>query len=190
VEGRAVQDAEKIYLLLNKPRGYVTTAADEKGRATVYALLPEGLEWVAPVGRLDAASEGMLLFTNDSEWAAKISDPASHLDKIYHVQIGRLADEPMLAALRRGVETPPGERLRCKQVRVLRTGKKNCWLEMVLDEGKNRQIRRMTEGLGVAVMRLIRVSIGPLPLGDLAKGGFRRLREEEKAAIDRALRLR
>lgn len=190
VDGRAIREAEKIYLLLNKPRGYVTTAADEKGRATVYALLPEALEWVAPVGRLDRASEGMLLFTNDSEWAAKISDPSSHLDKTYHLQIARLADERMLAALRRGVATPQGELLKCKEVRVLRAGEKNCWLEMVLDEGKNRQIRRMTDRIGVAVLRLIRVSIGPLPLGDLAKGAYRRLREEEKAAIDRSLGLR
>ncbi len=91
VDGETVRDAEKTYLMLNKPRGIVTTAADEKGRDTVYALLPSDLAWIAPVGRLDQASEGLLLMTNDSEWAARITDPASHLDKTYAVQINTVA---------------------------------------------------------------------------------------------------
>jgi 23S rRNA pseudouridine2605 synthase len=189
VEGRALRGAERVYLVMNKPRGVVTTASDEKGRATVYSLLPSGMDWIAPVGRLDMASEGMLLFTNDSAWAAKITDPESHLDKTYHVQIGRLADDRMLETLRRGVETPPGEVLQCREVRVLRAGEKNCWLEIVLDEGKNRHIRRMMQGVGVEVLRLVRVAIGPVKLGELGKGKYRGLRDEEKLALDRKMQL-
>jgi 23S rRNA pseudouridine2605 synthase len=187
VAGKAVRAAEKIYLMVNKPRGIVTTAADEKGRETVYSLLPEDLHWVAPVGRLDRASEGMLLFTNDSEWAARITDPESHLEKTYHVQIGAVAGARLLEALQHGVEMPNGEMLKAKRARLLRAGEKHSWLEIVLDEGKNRQIRRMLDGLGAEVLRLVRVAIGPVPLGDLPKGAHRMLRSEEKSALDRAL---
>ncbi len=100
VAGQSVKSAEKIYLMMNKPRGIVTTASDEKGRDTVYSLLPAEMEWIAPVGRLDKASEGLLLLTNDSVWAARITDPATHLDKTYHVQIGTVANQEMLAKLR------------------------------------------------------------------------------------------
>jgi 23S rRNA pseudouridine2605 synthase len=187
VDGRPVAAAEKIYLVLNKPRGIVTTAADEKGRDTVYSLLPRKLQWIAPVGRLDRASEGLLLFTNDSEWAARITDPASHLDKTYHVQIGAVADAPLLEALERGIATPKDGELKAKRASILRTGDKNSWLEIVLDEGKNRQIRRMLDAFEMEVLRLIRVSIGTLELGDLAKGTHRRLSADEKTALDKAL---
>lgn len=187
VEGKSLSAAEKIYLMLNKPRGIVTTAADEKGRDTVYSLLPSDLPWIAPVGRLDQASEGILLLTTDSEWAARITDPASHLDKTYHVQISVLADDHLLEALQRGVEIPKGDVLKAKRATLLRAGQKHSWIEIVLDEGKNRQIRRMLDALGVEVLRLIRVSIGPLRLGDLPKGNHRALRPEEKLALDGAL---
>ena len=188
VDNTVLGAAEKIYLVLNKPRGVVTTASDEKGRETVYSLLPPGLPWVSPVGRLDQASEGLLLFTNDSEWAARVTDPGSHLDKTYDVQVGRVADERLLQELKQGVHSGR-ETLRVKVARLLRSGEKNSWIEIVLDEGKNRQIRRMLEGLGVRVMRLIRVSIGPVRLGELAKGAHRVLRSEEKNAIDTMLGL-
>jgi 23S rRNA pseudouridine2605 synthase len=189
-----------IYLIMNKPRGVVTTASDEKGRETVYDLLEPGLPWVGPVGRLDKASEGLLLLTNDSEWAAKITEPSSHLDKKYHVQVDCIADEDLLARITRGcaVETSvgresfvrePAENLRVKGARLLRHGDKNSWLEITLDEGKNRQIRRLLEAQGVQVLRLVRVSIGPLELGDLKKGSVRQLTAAEKEEIDRALRV-
>jgi 23S rRNA pseudouridine2605 synthase len=186
IEGAEVRAAEKIYLIMNKPRGLVTTAADEKGRGTVYSLLPKDLAWIAPVGRLDKASEGLLLFTNDSAWAARISDPASHLDKTYHVQIDRVADEELMGRLRSGVRVDEGERLGAKSVRMLRSGEKTSWLEIVLDEGKNRQIRRMLAANGVEVLRLVRVAIGPVQLGSLAKGEQRGLRAVEKDALERA----
>ena len=187
VADKPLAAAEKLYLMVNKPRGIVTSAADEKGRDTVYSLLPANLRWVAPAGRLDQASEGLLLFTNDSEWAARITDPKSYLEKTYHVQIRAVGDAPLLETLQHGVEMPKGETLKAKRACVLRAGEKNSWLEIVLDEGRNRHIRRMLDALGVEVLRLIRVSIGPVRLGDLTKGGHRALRPEEKLALDRLL---
>jgi 23S rRNA pseudouridine2605 synthase len=180
--------AEKLYLLLNKPRGIVSTASDEKGRDTVYSFLPKDLQWLAPVGRLDKASEGLLLLTNDSQWAARITDPATHLDKSYHVQINVLAAQPLIDSLLRGIETAKGEILRAKRVGLLRTGEKNSWVELILDEGKNRQIRRMFDALGIEVLRLIRVAIGPLQLGALPKGEHRSLHPDEKASLDDILK--
>ena len=180
--------------MLNKPRGLVTTARDERGRATVYdCLAGTGLPWLAPVGRLDKASEGLLLLTNDSEWAARITDPSRHLDKEYHVQIDHVADADLLGRITRESAEgdaggdPPLASLRAKEARLLRHGDKNSWLEITLDEGKNRQIRRLLESVGVQVLRLVRVAIGPLALGDLKKGASRRLTADEKQSIDRAL---
>jgi 23S rRNA pseudouridine2605 synthase len=191
VDGRLVESAVKVYLALNKPRGVVTTASDEKNRKTVYAFVEaasvnRGLPWVAPVGRLDKASEGLLLLTNDSEWAARVLAPETHLNKTYHVQIGRVADAALLEKLNRGVKTD-GDFLRVSSVRILRSGERNSWLEIVLDEGKNRHIRRMLEALEVEVLRLVRVAIGPLDLGKLPKGSVRSLTIEEKQAIDVSL---
>ena len=187
VDGKVVAAVAKVYLMLNKPRGVVTTASDEKGRQTVYAFLDSASPWVAPVGRLDKASEGLLLLTNDSEWAARVTSPASHLAKTYHVQIDRVADATLLESLNQGVRAEDGEFLRVTAVRILRGGNKNSWLEIVLDEGRNRHIRRMLSALGVEVLRLVRVAIGPLPLGQLSKGSVRRLTSDEKRAFDQAL---
>jgi 23S rRNA pseudouridine2605 synthase len=204
VDSEVIQERGKIYLMMNKPRGVITTAADEKGRPTVYTVLNQGLinqgqmaekaeqasdlAWIAPVGRLDQASEGLLLMTNDSEWGARITAPETHLDKTYHVQIGTVADEKLAQVLMSGVMTRAGEVLRAKRVCQLRAGQKNCWLEIVLDEGKNRHIRRMMEALGVEVLRLVRVAIGPLQLGDLAKGAHRALTADEKRRLDVVMR--
>lgn len=191
LDGRALEPERKVYLMMNKPRGLVTTASDEKGRATVYQVLSKAekaIPWVAPVGRLDKASEGLLLLTNDSEWGARIAAPETHLEKTYHVQIGTLADARLLSAIAHGIKTEDGEWLRARRIRELRSGEKNCWLEIVLDEGKNRQIRRMFEALRIEVLRLVRVAIGPLQLGELPKGKYRSLTLEEKQSIDRAMR--
>jgi len=183
LDGMDVAAAEKICVMLNKPRGHVVTASDERGRDTVYTLLQNGnFPWLAPVGRLDKASEGLLLLTNDSAWAARLTDPASHLDKTYHVQIDRLPDAALLAALHEGVEDH-GERLAVKSARELRRGDKYAWLEIVLDEGRNRQIRRILAAFDVGVLRLIRVAIGTLALGELAKGQWRVLAGAELAAL-------
>lgn len=186
VDGQPIWAAEPVYLMMNKPRGVVTTASDEKGRATVYGLLPEHAPWVGPVGRLDQASEGLLLFTNDSEWAARITNPKSHLDKTYHVQIGAVPDDALLRKLKSGVNTEEGDQLRVKRANIVRHGERNGWLEIVLDEGRNRQIRRMLEGLGIEVLRLVRIAVGPVVLGDLAKGACRELTAHEKANLDQS----
>ena len=190
VDGERIGDAKKVYMLLNKPRGAVTTASDEKGRETVYDYLGGEVggdaRWLAPVGRLDKASEGLLLLTNDSEWAARVSAPATHLDKTYHVQISTVANDALLAALRTGVQSE-GDTLRVRRVDILRRGERNSWLEIVLDEGKNRHIRRMLDTLGIEVLRLVRVAIGPLALGDLAKGTTRALTPAEKDLVDEAM---
>ena len=190
VDGVAVERQKHVWLMLNKPRGMVTTASDEKGRSTIYDCLKLGLPWLAPVGRLDKASEGLLLLTNDSEWGAKITAPETHLEKKYHVQVAALADDALIGNLTRGVRTDGNEVFRVKSVQILRLGERNSWLEVVLDEGKNRQIRRMLETLGIEVLRLVRVAIGPLALGDLAKGAYRPLTTEEKQLLDEAMRLR
>jgi 23S rRNA pseudouridine2605 synthase len=185
-DGKPALAQSRIYLMLNKTRGLVTTADDEKGRATIYSCLPEGLPWVAPVGRLDQASEGLLLVTNDSEWAARIAVPESHLPKTYHVQIAGPGDAALLKDLVQGVRCH-GPILKATSARVLRRGERNSWLEIVLDEGKNRQIRRMLQALGIEVLRLIRVSVGSLQLGNLPKGSHRPLTPKEKATLDAAL---
>jgi 23S rRNA pseudouridine2605 synthase len=188
VQGHALKPAEKIYLMLNKPRGIITSASDEKGRDTVYSLLPQNLTWLAPVGRLDKATEGLLLLTNDSEWSARVTDPATHLDKTYHVQIAAIADPQLIESFERGVATDRDGILRSKRARILRSAEKNSWLEIILDEGKNRQIRRILEALGIEVLRLIRVSIGPLQLGDLPKAAHRPVTLAELTALNRAMR--
>ena len=190
VDGVQVRSGPKIYVMLNKPRGLLTTASDERGRDTVYSVLKseDALPWLAPVGRLDKASEGLLLLTNDSEWGARIAAPESHLEKTYHVQIGRVADDLVVQAITRGIRTEDGDVLSARECRLLRSGEKNSWLEIVLDEGKNRQIRRMLEALDIDVLRLIRVAIGPLQLGKLPKGTYRHLSRQEKEALDSAMK--
>jgi 23S rRNA pseudouridine2605 synthase len=187
VDHGTVKSEAKVYLILNKPRGVVTTASDEKGRDTVYAHLPKGLPWVAPVGRLDKASEGLLLLTNDSEWAARITAPETHLDKTYHVQVQGACEDDIPKAMMKGVRMKDGEVLRARIAEILRRGERNTWLTIVLDEGKNRQIRRMLQGMGTIVLRLVRISIGPLALGDLPKGSCRALSSSEKRALDLAM---
>jgi 23S rRNA pseudouridine2605 synthase len=185
VDGQPVGEAVRVYVMFNKPRGLVVSAADERGRATVYdALAGAGLPWLGPVGRLDKASEGLLLLSNDTVWAAGISDPATHLDKTYHVQVDGRPDASLLARLAEGV-LDQGERLVARKVALLRAGEKNAWLEIVLDEGRNRHIRRLLAAHGVEVLRLVRVAVATLALGDLPKGHWRHLEEAEVAALRR-----
>jgi 23S rRNA pseudouridine2605 synthase len=179
VDAAPIQKTERVYLMLNKPRGLVTTRTDELGRDTVYTCLANGnFPHISPVGRLDKASEGLLLFTNDNAWANSITDPITHLDKTYHVQVGTLADETLLNLLKKGV-IEDGEPLRVKRASIIRHGEKNSWVEITLDEGKNRHIRRILETFDIEVIRLMRVSIGALTLGTLPKGQWRLLTREE-----------
>jgi 23S rRNA pseudouridine2605 synthase len=183
LDGEAVSATKRVYLAINKPRGVVVSAADEQGRDTVYELLAaSGLPWLGPVGRLDKASEGLLLLSNDSVWAAHLTDPRFHVDKTYHVQIDTIPDQLVLDRMIQGI-ADKNETLVAKRVSLLRSGEKNAWLEVVLDEGRNRHIRRLLEAQGIGVLRLIRVAIGNLALGNLTKGQWRHLSEEEVAGL-------
>lgn len=182
VDGARVAHVAHAYVMLNKPRGLVTTADDPQGRATVYSCLAgASLPFLAPVGRLDKASEGLLLLTNDSRWGATLTDPRSHVDKTYHVQVRGADPAGAMARVAAGVvERESGERLEVKSIALLRTGSRGgAWFAVVLDEGRNRQLRRIFAEVGMEVQRLVRVAIGPLPLGDLAKGAWRLLTEDE-----------
>jgi len=184
VDGQPVLAERKVYLMLNKPRGLVTTRDDPQERATVYDCL-DGIElpFVARVGRLDKASEGLLLLTNDTRWAQRVLDPASNVEKVYHVQIDRLPDEAMLERLQAGMVLD-GERLVAKSASVLRAGTRNAWLEVVLSEGRNRQIRRLLDAVDAAVLRLVRIDVGGVRLGELPRGAVRHLTPAEKARLD------
>jgi 23S rRNA pseudouridine2605 synthase len=183
VDSQRLEAAPRVYLMLNKPRGLVTSASDERGRPTVYQCLKgEPLPNLSPVGRLDMASEGLLLLTNDTAWANRIASPETHLAKVYHVQVNRIADEQLVHEMEQG-RAVDGEFLSARQVKILRCGSRNSWLEVVLTEGKNRHIRRLLAAFEIEVLRLIRISIGPLALGELAKGSFRHLTEQEVRAL-------
>ncbi len=183
VDGVAIQGRRRVYLALNKPRGLIVSASDERGRDTIYELLKDAaLPWIAPVGRLDKASEGLLLLSNDPEWAAGITNPSGHVAKTYHAQVQGVPDDTVLNAIKTGVEDR-GERLAATPVRVLRTGEKNAWLEIVLEEGRNRHIRRLLAALDYPVLRLVRIAIGPIALGTLAKGEWRHLTRDEVEAL-------
>jgi len=184
VDGVDVKAAIHVYVMLNKPRGLLVSAADEQGRDTVYtALAAAGLPWLGPVGRLDKASEGLLLLSNDTTWASGITDPVTHMDKTYHVQVSGQPDDSVLMKMLSGVNES-GDFLKAKRVILLRAGEKNAWLEVVLDEGRNRHIRRLLAALGFDVLRLIRVAIGSLALGALAKSQWRELTAEEVSKLD------
>ena len=189
VDGAPLHRAQRIVIALNKPRGLVTTARDEQGRDTVYRCLEgSSFGWLAPVGRLDKASEGLLLFTNDPAFAAHITNPETGPNKTYHVQVSSQIDETLPARLREGAqvrmrEDEAPQRLSVKSARWLREGERNAWLEIVLDEGRNRQIRRVLEAFGINVLRLVRVAVGDVVLGDLPKGAWRALSDGEMAAL-------
>jgi 23S rRNA pseudouridine2605 synthase len=183
VTGRDGPAAAPLYLMLNKPRGLVTSTSDEQGRDTVYRCFDgAGLPWMSPVGRLDKASEGLLLFSNDTSWSARITAPESQLDKTYAVHIDRIASNAELARMLHGVDID-GEPHAVKRASLLRSGGTNSWLEIVLDEGRNRQIRRILAAMDITVLRLIRVRIGALELGDLAKGTWRHLEAHEVSGL-------
>lgn len=187
IDDRAVQAAERVYIALNKPRGLIVSTADERGRETIYALLESTqLPWLAPVGRLDKASEGLLLLSNDPQWAAGITEPGSKLFKTYHVQVSGIPDQAMLDAMRSGIDDA-GEHLSAVSVQLLRAGARNAWLEVVLDEGRNRHIRRLLNALDHEVLRLVRIAIGTVELGTLAKGQWRRLSISEAAQLSTPL---
>jgi 23S rRNA pseudouridine2605 synthase len=170
-----------LTLALHKPRGVVTTRRDERGRRTVYDLLPPGLPWVFPAGRLDADSEGLLILSGDAALAVRLTEPAHRIPKTYHVTLDAPTAEADLDRLRRGVDLPGG---RTRPARVRRLGGEGSpVLEIVLTEGRNRQVRRMAAAVGRRVRRLVRVAIGGLELGNLPPGACRVLDEADRALL-------
>ena len=191
VDGRSVGDeTERIVLAFHKPAGLVTTRVDPAGRPTIYAALGDVGRWVFPVGRLDRDTSGLLVLTNDHRLGHRLTDPAHHVPKTYHVRVAGVPDGAALRTLREGVALAGGERTRRARVRPLGTARDGTtWLEIVLTEGKNRQVRRMCAGIGHDVRELVRVRIGAFALGDLAPGAWRRLEPDEVARLDRAARV-
>lgn len=181
VDGEWVHARQRVYLMMNKPAGYVTTTADELGRRTVYELLPPDAARLNAVGRLDLQSEGLLLFTNDTRWADRILDPSTHTDKTYEVQLSRPLLQAHLEGAIAGVDTGRGVMLSFKAVSPMERGAD--WWTIVLDEGRNRQIRRVLESLGYKVERLIRTGIGSVRLGSLPSGGVRALDAAERESL-------
>ena len=186
VDGRRVgDDTERVVLALHKPPGYVTTRVEPGGRPTVYDLLDDVGRWVFPVGRLDRDSAGLLIVTNDHRLGQRLTDPEHHVPKTYHVRVDGIPDAAALDALRSGVELGDGTRTRPARLRSLGSGRDGTWLEIVLTEGKNRQVRRMCAAIGHDVVELVRVAIGALLLGDLAAGEWRALDAADLAALER-----
>lgn len=189
VDGKPLRQPERlVYFLLNKPKGYVTTVSDPQGRPTVMDLIGKRAERVYPVGRLDYASEGLLLMTNDGTLAEKLMKAGSHVPKTYRVKVGGRPDEKALARLRAGVaiELEDGRRVKTSpaKIRLVEDGA-NPWYEVVLIEGRNRQIRRMFERVGHHVEKIKRVQLGPLVL-DVDSGKFRELRKKEIEQLKQA----
>lgn len=190
VDGKALKNAERlVYYLLNKPKGYVTTVVDPEGRPTVMDLLPKSRERVYPVGRLDYASEGLLLMTNDGALSAELMKAGSHVPKTYRVKISGKPGEKAIAKLRAGVtiELEDGRRVKTSPAKIrLAEDGANPWYEVVLMEGRNRQIRRMFGQVGHHVEKIKRVQLGPLVL-DVEPGRFRELTSEEVEKLRRAV---
>jgi len=191
VNGKLLHGAQRnVYLLLNKPKGYVTTVSDPEGRPTVMSLLRGVSERVYPVGRLDYGSEGLLLLTNDGELAGRLMKAASHVPKTYLVKVAGVPSPEALAKLRKGVSIPTANGKRVKtapaKIHPLREAE-NPWYEVTLIEGKNRQIRRMFEQVGHHVEKIKRVRYGPLEL-DVHPGEFRRLTPHEIARLKSAIK--
>lgn len=168
---------QRVYFMLNKPRGLVTTRKDEKGRPTVFDCLKSVEQYVFPVGRLDADSEGLLLFTNDSRFAETITNPLTQIPKRYEVELDRPLAAGDIFKLAVGVAFPDGSVAKPRSVQPLDSENKR--LEIVLEEGKNREIRRICEAAGFEVKKLFRTHVGDLALGDLPAGSFRALHANE-----------
>lgn len=185
--GRALARHARLVLALHKPRGVVTTRSDERGRRTVYDLLPAGQPWIFPAGRLDADSEGLIVLTNDARLAEALTDPEHHVPKTYRVTVTGAPAESALDRLRRGIELEDGPTRPAKVTAVARAPDLT-ELDVVLREGRNRQIRRMFAAIGHRVVRLVRTRIGALPLGALAPGTHRALDEAEIEVLMRGAR--
>ena len=182
LDGKPLRSAEKSYILLYKPKGYLTTYRDPQGRPTVYDLTADAGGWLSPVGRLDLDTSGLLLMTNDTDFAERITNPDHKVPKTYQLKASTLLSDEQIEALRRGVTLNDGP-TRPADVKRLRDSAKYTFLEMIISEGRNRQVRRMVEAVGGKVLKLVRTAIGPIRLGDLPIGKWRELTPAEVEAL-------
>jgi pseudouridine synthase len=186
LDGQRLRRARKLYLLLYKPRGVITSHGDREGRKTVYDLLGDERRWLSPVGRLDRDTTGLLLMTNDTDFLEFITDPASRVPKTYLVKANGIVPDETFGRMCEGIEMKRGDRARPERVRRLHDRGKYSWLEVVLTEGKNREVRRMFEAVGFKVLKLVRTRIGPLTLEGLEIGRWRELTPAEVDALRRS----
>src|SRR5258708_28944125 len=182
LDGKPLRSATKTYVLLYKPKGFLTTYRDPEGRPTVYDLVPEVGAWIAPVGRLDLDTSGLLIMTNDTDFTERLTDPDNKVPKTYQIKASTLLTEEQLERLRQGVELNDGMTRPAVVTRV-RDSEKYSFLEMTITEGRNRQVRRMLEAVQSKVLKLVRIAIGPIRIGDLPIGKWRNLTPEEVHAL-------
>jgi 23S rRNA pseudouridine2605 synthase len=181
-DGRPLRAARKIYLLLYKPKGYLTTYKDPEGRPTIYDLLKEVPEWVFPVGRLDRDTSGLLLLTNDTAFGDYVTDPQSHVPKTYLVKASVLLGDEQLQKLREGLDLADGP-TRPAEVKRVRDSARFTFFEITITEGRNRQVRRMVEALDATVLKLVRTKIGGIEIAGLEIGKTRALTVEEVRSL-------
>jgi pseudouridine synthase len=179
--GKRLWQARKLYLLFYKPKGVITSHGDPDGRKTVYDCLGRNVPWVTPVGRLDKDTSGLLLLTNDTDFANYISDPVSEVPKTYLVKANMLVSDEVVARLAQGIELKRGDWAHPKCVRRVEDRGKYSWLEIVLTEGKNREVRRLLETVGLKTLKLVRTRVGPCTLEGLQVGKWRELSPSERA---------
>ncbi len=178
LDDKPLESAERVYLLFNKPTGYLTTYRDPEGRPTIYDLLPDRERYLFPVGRLDLDTSGLLILTNDTAFAERMTNPEYHVPKTYEVKASRRLSEEELERLRNGIELRDGPTRPAAVTRLRDPGGKTVF-EITITEGRNRQVRRMVEALDAKVVSLARVAIGEVRLGELAEGTTRALTAEE-----------
>jgi len=182
LDGQALRSAAKAYILLYKPKGYLTTRRDPEGRPTVYDLTADAGTWLSPVGRLDLDTSGLLLMTNDTDLAERIANPDHKAPETYQLKTATLLNDEQIAQLRRGIELSGGL-TRPAEVKRLRESGQHTFLEMTITEGRNRQVRRMIDAVGSKVLKLVRTAIGPIRIGDLQIGKWRKLTGAEVRAL-------
>jgi 23S rRNA pseudouridine2605 synthase len=182
LDGKPLQTAAKLYILLYKPTGYLTTYRDPDGRKTVYDLVADAGAWLSPVGRLDLDTSGLLIMTNDTAFAERVMNPEHKVAKTYRVKASPKVGASEMEQLRRGVQLDDGP-TRPAEVNQVRDSDKYTFLDLTITEGRNRQVRRMLEAVGSKVLKLVRTGIGPVRIGELPMGKWRALTPEEVVAL-------
>jgi 23S rRNA pseudouridine2605 synthase len=183
LDGERIRKVRKQYILFYKPKGIITSHGDPQGRKTVYDCLGKEVGWLSPVGRLDKDTSGLLLLTNDTDFADHVTSPASLVEKTYILKANMLVSDELIETLAQGLELTRGDWARPKSVRRLEDRGKYSWLEIILTEGKNREVRRLLEAVGLKVLKLVRTRIGPCTLEGLQIGKWRDLADSEIRAL-------